>query len=187
MNVKRPKRAWYIYFWATTFALAACYSSADAQAQPPTPANLSPAPVTAGPPQMSLPDIPAAPLSTLPDYPACRDDYLTLHGRVAQASMIFACITRLDAFNREHLRPYSERIGSYRRKLHQIWDEVNGSEDYTHTQRVDFYQRVLPEFDKTAEDGTYLNQYHVLYARYESDRIYLRSLYCTLIVCRPAG
>jgi hypothetical protein len=136
------------------------------------------------PPPPALPAIPAAPPSTLPDYPGCRDEYLGLHGRIPQAGLALSCITRLDQYYDNILRIYFARIERYRAGLSELWDQVNASTDYTREQKRDFYDRVRPEFEKSGEDGAYLDNYRLLYGRYHADRNFLRTLYCSLVSCR---
>lgn len=161
-----------------------------AQSQPPAPAAAQPVananttqPVEPPP----LPSIPAAPTVTLPDYPNCRDEYLTLHGRVAQASLIYACINRLIAYDRDSLQPVADRVARYREGLGEIWRQVNDSTDYSHDQKVEFYGRISAEFEKSRDDGTYLDEYRAREGRYRADRVYLRAQYCNLVTCRPGG
>jgi hypothetical protein len=136
------------------------------------------------PPPLALPAIPPAPSSALPDYPGCRDEYLALHGRIPQAGLVLSCITRLDQYYENILRVYFARIERYRTSLSEVWDQVNASDDYTREQKREFYDRVRPEFEKSGEDGAYLDNYRLLYGRYRADRDFLRTLYCNLVSCR---
>jgi len=132
----------------------------------------------------TLPAVPPAPTATLPEYPNCRDEYRALSGRIAQANLIRACITRLDRYNQDILQAYRARMYRYREQLSQLWNEVNGSADYSRTQKRAFYDQISAEFENSREDGAYLEQYRSLFGRYQSDRDFLRLQFCSVVTCQ---
>lgn len=126
-----------------------------------------------------LPSLPATPVLSTENYPACREDFQKSATPFDKVIDINRCTTLIDAFYQSVMLPFRRQMIAHQNEISSLYTEkVGGNAQYPVRSQQDFYRQMMKEHADSDPDGPNLAQYRAMENRFQQDRSYLQDRYC---------